>query len=363
MACYQCAGESIKGDPRGFINKKNKLSADWNHKMRASKFDPSVKKEEQMIRRACEAIDGKRERKGGNEDNDNLPSAKEVVSKLQESRDFRKGVDWVNQLGVAFVCLLYGHKECKVEKLKHFQPQCDARLFGLEVPGVFPLASSKFLRLAGPTQELVYNKSKVGENYATWHCAACADKWTHKTDSSFRLMVTGCKEDEGGKAFVAFVGNTVARRDSDSESLSLERQINVLKGCRLLKEIGDKPVTKELVLQAIGKLNIDCEMALGTMVDIVHIQAADHKDSKYWARQLYCEDQRLSIPHAGAPFLALAVDKKKTPTLTPELLQMWLDFCASFVDLDNFQPQGPAERKAKKSMQEQVGLFELSSRL
>ena len=175
-------------------------------------------------------------------------------------------------------------------------------------------------------------------------------------------MVLDGKENEGDEAFVAFLGNTV-QRDSSFESLGLESQINVLKGCQLLKEISSKPVTKELVLQAIGKLNYDCEMALGTMVDIVHIQAADHKESKYYARQLYCEDQRLSIPHAGAPFLALAVDKNKTPTLTPELLQTWLDFCASFVDLDNFEPQDQAERKAKKSMQEQVRRFELSSRL
>ena len=47
-----------------------------------------------------------------------MHSAMEVVRKFQESRDFRKGVDWVNQLGVGWVYLFYGHKECNVEKLK-----------------------------------------------------------------------------------------------------------------------------------------------------------------------------------------------------------------------------------------------------
>eukprot|EP00974_Lingulodinium_polyedra_P068543 6638155-Lingulodinium_polyedra.AAC.1 len=45
---------------------------------------------------------------------------------------------------------------------------------------------------------------------------------------------------------MAFIGNP---------PLELEYEITFLKGCTLLRAIGDRPITKEIVLEALDKLN------------------------------------------------------------------------------------------------------------
>ena len=65
----------------------------------------------------------------------------------------------------------------------------------------------------------------------------------------------------------------------------------------------------------------------------------------------------------GTPFLALAVERNSVPTLTPSLLQMWIDFCASFLNLAELEPEGPAQRKTLREMTERVRMLDIASKL
>jgi hypothetical protein len=65
----------------------------------------------------------------------------------------------------------------------------------------------------------------------------------------------------------------------------------------------------------------------------------------------------------GTPFLALAVERNSVPTLTPSLLQMWIDFCASFLNLAECEPEGPAQKKVLREMMERIRRMDVASKL
>ena len=93
------------------------------------------------------------------------------------------------------------------------------------------------------------------------------------------------------------------------------------------------------------------------------LQSADPKSSKFSERQHYCEDERLSIGASGSPFLALAVAYDSVPVLTPDLLQLWIDFCASFMNVAGYMPKGKAEEKELLQLQDRVKNLNLVSKL
>eukprot|EP00973_Karenia_brevis_P028687 3955894-Karenia_brevis.AAC.1 len=66
---------------------------------------------------------------------------------MRMSDAFRKGIDWVNALSPQ-VYILYGHTMCDLEMIRKYQPRCADLLTPMEQPGLYPLSSSKFYRLA-----------------------------------------------------------------------------------------------------------------------------------------------------------------------------------------------------------------------
>ena len=165
---------------------------------------------------------------------------------------------------------------------------------------------------------------------------------------------------EGDQVFVAYIGNYLFGKDVDSDEYpdmnrvnakgaeAFETQIQLLKNCNLLKQIGDAKVTTEVIMKAIEALNKECEQTLGKMVNVVRLKSGDHLETRFYQRQPYCEDERLSVACTGTPFLGLAVERDSVPTLTPSLLQMWIDFCASFLNVEGYDPKGPSEKKTKQ---------------
>ena len=103
-------------------------------------------------------------------------------------------------------------------------------------------------------------------------------------------------------------------------------------------------------MKAIEALSKECEDTLGKMVNVVALKSGNLEDTRFYIRQLYCEDERLSVACAGTPFLGLAVERDSVPTLTPGLLQMWIDFCASFLDVEGYDPKGPSEKKVQRDL-------------
>ena len=76
-----------------------------------------------------------------------------------------------------------------------------------------------------------------------------------------------------------------------------------------------------------------------------------------------CHELPPNIGCVGTPILALAEERNSVPTLTPSLLQMWIDFCASFLNLAECEPEGPAQKKVLWGMTERVRTLDIASRL
>ena len=169
--------------------------------------------------------------------------------------------------------------------------------------------------------------------------------------------------------FCAYIGPLLdpnAKGKDAAEQISLEKQINMLKGMTLLKEIGNRTVTKDLVLRAIEHLNENCQNALCKMGNVVNLFSPDHTLSeKHWDKQHYCEDERLSLGPQGTDVLALAVDRNKTQTLTKEDMQQVIDWCASFYDFDkaDVRAKTKSERRTLRELRERVSRLNLASKL
>ena len=166
--------------------------------------------------------------------------------------------------------------------------------------------------------------------------------------------------------FCAYIGTLLdpnAKGKDAAEQISLEKQINMLKGMTLLKEIGNRTVTRELVLRAIEHLNENCKNALGKMGNVVELLSPNHELSeKHSDKQHYCEDPRLSLGPQGTDVLALAVDRNKTHTLDKEDVQEVIDWCASFYDFDkvDVRAKTKSEKKTLSQMKERVIEYRLT---
>ncbi len=51
------------------------------------------------------------------------------------------------------------------------------------------------------------------------------------------------------------------------------------------------------------------------------------------------------------------------PILTLELLQIWIDFGASFLNIADYKPNDPAEKKAQKTLVERIKKLNIQSRM
>ena len=370
LVCYKCVGLAQHGDARYYLNAKGKTSSTWQHAMRDSKFLPN---QAQMAKRAQRAMTTIENQISKGKRDVEMPTVEEVVKKMEASFAIKRGADWVSEIGPE-TFLLYGHQRCEIAELQRYQPA--ERMFTEMIangkhPGIYPLQSSKWLRLAGPTQKLDWGRTEDGVKFATWHCPACVGKWTHGGNAAHRLLIAGSadKQMPGDEVFCAYIGTCLPDDKADESKhtdrqVNLEKQIQLLKGMTLVKKIGYQEVTHDVVLKAIDALNKECEDALGKMVNVVRLRSAEPETSwQFSDRQHYCEDERLSIAGSGTPFLALAVAHGSIPTLTPELLQLWIDFCASFMNMADYVPVGKAQTITYNELAVRVKDLDLVSKL
>lgn len=84
-------------------------------------------------------------------------------------------------------------------------------------PGIYPLDSSKYWRLSDYSKIHEFGQTDKNSKWASWHCGACCDKWSHAEDKPYRLWVSSMFEAgetaiptiEGDQAFVAYIGPTI----------------------------------------------------------------------------------------------------------------------------------------------------------
>ena len=373
LVCYECVALA-QGQDADFYVRKEKTGAFlrpvWHRSARDSKFVPNVTNLGKKTKRAMENIHDKIAKRRLDVE---MPSTEEVVDAMTTSLAVRRGVDWVNQIAPE-TYLMYGHQRCDIAELQAYHPDCQMfskMISKSEHPGIYPLQSSKWLRLAGPTQKLDWGRTEDGMKFATWHCPACVGKWTHGGNAAHRLLIAGSadKQMPGDEVFCAYIGTCLPDDKADESKhtdrqVNLEKQIQLLKGMTLVKKIGSQEVTHDVVLKAIDALNKECEDALGKMVNVVRLRSAEPETSwQFSDRQHYCEDERLSIAASGTPFLALAVAHGSVPTLTSDLLQLWIDFCASFMNMADYVPVGKAQTITYNELAVRVKRLDLVSKL
>ena len=253
--------------------------------------------------------------------------------------------------------------------------------------------------MAGPDIELAYGQINCGVKTAQWFCPACVGRWESAVQSARRLVVFGWMDDK--VLWCAYIGQTDASMDAaikqkdplpaicDSAAAApsgvvvppgpdtekedraerevatkgdrtgrMDIQINLLKGAQLLQELNGEPITKESLLEALKRLNAECDSALMAAANVHILKTGDHKQTKFYDRKLYCDNDATSAPRSGMDFKALIVPTGGIPTLTPEGLQTILDWCAQFIDIDVYldgakKISEPAKRKELRRWEEQ----------
>ena len=109
----------------------------------------------------------------------------------------------------------------------------------MKAPGLYPLGSNMFFRLASPVHGNEYNETQKGEKYGAWFCGGCAGRWSHCEDMQKRLLVSRCYADKT-HAFVAYCNGRLSSRDYQRGKgwrPAFEIQIQILKAARLLEKI------------------------------------------------------------------------------------------------------------------------------
>eukprot|EP00974_Lingulodinium_polyedra_P113646 11003281-Lingulodinium_polyedra.AAC.1 len=87
----------------------------------------------------------------------------------------------------------------------------------------------------------------------------------------------------------------------------LGHEITFLKGCALLRAIGDRPVTKEVVLEALDMLNDRAMRNLSRAYPTRERRVADFTEY-YPGARLYCESRELSVQRVGQTYLSASYD-------------------------------------------------------
>eukprot|EP00974_Lingulodinium_polyedra_P091316 8853704-Lingulodinium_polyedra.AAC.1 len=75
----------------------------------------------------------------------------------------------------------------------------------------------------------------------------------------------------------------------------LEYEITFLRGCKLLSAIGDRPITRKLILEVLGILNAQAFKSLSASYPVIERRVADPVEAGYPHATIYCEHRHLSV--------------------------------------------------------------------
>ena len=108
----------------------------------------------------------------------------------------------------------------------------------MTAPGIYPLKSNMFYRLASSVHGTEYWETDKGESYGAWYCGGCAGRWKHGWDGQKRLLVSQCYDHD--QAFVAYDDTHIKWEDSTYQEgwrPAFEIQYQILKAAQLLNKL------------------------------------------------------------------------------------------------------------------------------
>jgi hypothetical protein len=302
--CIWCCEEKHK---KKYFNANGKPTSHFRNQSDLSRG----KSTENKVTRALQTVEKHRNRKLDEESN-RIPVHK--IYETCKDVSLARATDWVQQIHPN-ILITYG---------------CPKEAGGC---GTYPLKSNKFYRLSRKDDR----DGTVEKGF--WACANCLRKWQWKTHGKFRLFVI-MNPDNWDECVVAFIGHH-GKKFHDT----LNQELLVLKGARMLQKIGDTPITYATILNAIEALNEECARKLFRRVPIKRVTSADPKTK--FTVPLYCEDQRLSLPSQGRSFYAMDIDDLNIPVLTKEEVEKLVAVSASLYNLADYPTNaGKATKKA-----------------
>ena len=178
-----------------------------------------------------------------------------------------------------------------------------------------------------------------------WACGSdhCLKRWNWGTDGRFQLFIVGNPND--------FSDNLCSYMGDGYENDQIKQELAVLKGSRLLQQIGTQPINTRTILRALEVLGERSERQLMQRLNTVMVTAGNAE--KKFGTPLFCESPTLSIPTQGKKYQALYVDGD-IPMLKIKELQAIIASCAAFMDYKNAVGSGPAFQKALQSITSRV---------
>jgi hypothetical protein len=147
---------------------------------------------------------------------------------------------------------------------------------------------------------------------------------------------------------------------------NINASISLLKTTSMMKAIGDREATVDLMLEALTVLENEAEARLTDYYgeSKVRLRSGDHRLSdKYYNHAAVCEDSRLSISHVGQPFIGFLLDANKMPTLSTPQLQLWIDVMCSFAIFDVPTITGKAHKAEYRAICDAVSVLSIAGRV
>ena len=207
--------------------------------------------------------------------------------------------------------------------------------------GIAPLQQSKWLRTVRPEKA---GEKGCSSQYGMWRCAAkypdgaCLAGFKNHGQGRV-LVLTDLDAVTCGQTYkIVFLGVCNTRQDN---------VITMLKTAKLLEK-SKWDDAKESMIDALEKLNEECENKLITLAECRTLRARTHADIEQrinWTP--YCEDERLSINNGGMLYKALYVPPE-TKSLDDEHRDKVLASLVCFYDLSTCKPQPGCKSAGKK---------------
>jgi hypothetical protein len=322
--CAKCKG-GLDGKVRDYI-KNGKVTALWLRKARASKgrgqgiahAEFILKMHEDRIGEECAV------------------KASKVYETMLASKRVRAANDFVYELGAHDNPFLWVVYTCTDDKCL-----------------VAPTKSNNWLRCRRNQHDDTEDMETDGQKFGYWLCGVCIEPWAWRKGASKRLVILGEATEE--KGFSSYKYGYFGEQDN-----TIDAKVAFLQTARILKTVGDEPLTTKRLMDCIETINCSVEKKFAKGVKEVRMvqgREVSQADLDYRNIRLVCSHPSLSMVATGKAIqvIDLKLCDKTIEPLTKKEFNFYLDVCASALNIEDMWPKAPTHKVAKQSILESEG--------
>ena len=192
-----------------------------------------------------------------------------------------------------------------------------------------------------------------GQRFGYWLCGVCIEPWAWRKGASKRLVILGEATEE--KGFSSYKYGYFGEQDK-----TIDAKVAFLQTARMLKTIGDEPLTTKRLMDCIETINCSVEKKFAKGVKEVRMvqgREVSQADLDYRKIRLVCSHPSLSMVATGKAIqvIDLKLCDKTIEPLTKKEFNFYLDVCASALNIEDMWPKAPTHKVAKQSILESEG--------